>query len=373
MTTAARGVYVHIPFCIVRCGYCDFNAYAGMDELAAPYVEALLKEIDNRADGDVVTTVFFGGGTPTQLPPEQLGRILQRLRERLEVTSGAEITVEANPETLNPEVAAGLLEYGFNRISIGVQSTSAKVLEQLERVHSADRAIQALECAVAAGFDRVNADLIYGTPGETMQEWRASLARVLSTGVTHVSAYALTVEEGTPLSVRVARGDLPAPDEDDLADKYDLLVETLRDAGLGRYEVSNFAREGHECVHNIGYWKGADYFGFGAGAHSHCAGRRSWNVRLPRTYIDRSPSVEDGFETLEPEQRRGEAAVLALRLVQGIRRRDFAQMWGTDPVELWPGPIAGGADGGILHVDEETVRCTDKGFLLMDGVARQLV
>jgi len=217
-----RGIYVHIPFCLVHCPYCDFNAHAGMDDLKVPYVEALLKEIRAAADGAAVETIFFGGGTPTELPPAELARILRAIRESFDVAANAEVAIEANPESTTPATFGGLLAAGFTRVSLGVQSLAPHVLTWLGRAHTPQQALAALRDAIAAGFGHVNADLIFGTPGETMEDWRASLEGVLVTGVDHVSTYALQVEERTPLKSWVDRGLRRAPDDDDQADRYGL-------------------------------------------------------------------------------------------------------------------------------------------------------
>jgi oxygen-independent coproporphyrinogen-3 oxidase len=368
-----RGVYVHVPFCLVRCGYCDFNAYAGMDHLAGPYVEALVREIEVSADGGLVGTVFVGGGTPTQLPPAALSGIIGAVRRSFVLEADAEITVEANPETVDERVFAALREAGFNRVSVGVQSLAPHVLRRLDRVHTADRALAALRAARAAGFERLNGDLIFGTPGESDEDWLQSLEGVLGAGVDHVSAYALTVEPSTPLASAVTRGIVPAPDEDVQADRYEVAERVLGEAGLVRYEVSNWAKPGRWCRHNLVYWRGGDYFGFGAGAHGHRRGRRSWNVRLPRTYVERSPRVEDGFEQLDHVQRREEAAILGLRLAGGLRRAAFAARWGADPLDVWPDELETLRAGGLLDVTPAAVRPAGRGFLLNGHIARTLL
>jgi putative oxygen-independent coproporphyrinogen III oxidase len=368
-----RGVYVHVPFCLVRCGYCDFNAYAGMDRLAGPYVDALVREIGASADGGRMQTVFVGGGTPTQLEPAVLSHILDAVRRSFELDAGAEITVEANPETVDERIFAGLREAGFNRVSVGVQSLAPHVLRRLDRVHTADRALGALRAAKAAGFERLNGDLIFGTPGETDGDWLRSLEGVLDAGVDHVSAYALTVEPSTPLATAVARGSMPAPDEDVQAERYEVAERVLGEAGLVRYEISNWARPGRWCRHNAVYWTGGDYFGFGAGAHGHRRGRRSWNVRLPRTYIECSPHVEDGFEQLDDAARREEAAILGLRLAGGLRRAAFAGRWGADPLDLWPNELDALRASGLLRITPDAIRPVGRGFLLNGHIARTLL
>ncbi|MGH2705350.1 MAG: radical SAM family heme chaperone HemW [Actinomycetota bacterium] len=368
-----RGVYVHVPFCIVRCGYCDFNAYSSMEEVRGPYVEALLREIAAAADGGRVDTIFVGGGTPTELAPALLGRILAGLRGAFAVAPGAEITVEANPESVDASVFDTLLAAGVNRVSIGVQSLTPPVLAALGRVHSADRALEALRAALTAGFRHVNADLIFGTPGEGVEDWQRSLDGVLETGVDHLSAYALTVEEGTPLRSWVDSGRMRPPDEDDQADKYELAEDLLDASGLVRYEISNWSRPGSWCRHNVGYWAGADYLGFGAGAHSHRNGRRWWNLRSPRSYAARSPSVEEGSEQLDPGKRAEDAAVLGLRLAGGLDRAVFARAYGCDPLDRWGGALTELTAEGLLEITPTRVRLAPRGFLLAGRVARALI
>jgi oxygen-independent coproporphyrinogen-3 oxidase len=344
-----------------------------MDELAGPYVDALVREIESAADGGPVATVFVGGGTPTQLPPASLGRVLAAVRNAFALDPHAEVTVEANPETVDEGVFAALRAEGFNRVSVGVQSLAPDVLRRLDRVHSAERALGALGAARSAGFERLNGDLIFGTPGETDDDWLRSIDGVLAAGVDHVSAYALTVEPSTPLASAVARGTLAAPDDDVQADRYEMAERVLAGAGLVRYEISNWAAPGSWCRHNLVYWTGGDYFGFGAGAHGHHAGRRAWNLRLPRTYVERSPSVEDGFERLDGPQRREEAAILGLRLAGGLERAAFARRWGADPVDLWGAELDRLREAGLLEVTAVAVRPAGRGFLLNGEIARRLL
>jgi putative oxygen-independent coproporphyrinogen III oxidase len=369
----ARAVYVHIPFCLVHCPYCDFNAHAGMDDVKAPYVEALLKEVRAAADGAAVETVFFGGGTPTELSPGELGRILHVLRESFDVASDAEVAIEANPESTTRTTFDGLREAGFTRVSLGVQSLAPHVLKWLGRAHTPEQALAALRDAGAAGFDHVNADLIFGTPGEDLDDWRASLEGVLATGVDHVSTYALQVEERTPLKSWVDRGLRQAPDDDDQADRYELAAELLPAAGLERYEISNWAKPGAWSRHNLCYWTGAEYLGFGAGAHAHRNGRRSWNVSSPRTYVARSPAVEEGWEELPAAERAAEAAMVGLRLAGGLDRARFAEVWGEDPVVRWREELEEAAGLGLIRITEHAVALTERGFFLWGHVARALL
>ena len=373
--TRPFGVYVHVPFCASRCGYCDFNTYLGSElgggALQASYADAAAAELGGvRAVlGDAapqVDTVFVGGGTPTLLPAEDLVRLLAVVREELGLAPDAEVTTEANPDSVDERYLATLREGGFTRVSFGMQSSVTSVLRVLERTHTSGRPQQAAKEAFAAGFEQVSLDLIYGTPGETDDDWRASLDAALSAGPTHVSAYALIVEDGTRLGRSVARGLLPAPDDDVLADRYLLAEQAL--GGLGWYEVSNW---GEPCRHNLGYWRGGDWWGVGPGAHSHVGGVRWWNVKHPATYADRvaagrSPGA--GREVLSAEDRRVERVLLEVRLRDGL------------PLEVLRPAGAAAAerfvDEGLLepaaHARGKAV-LTLRGRLLADAVVRGLV
>lgn len=318
MTTGA-GLYVHVPFCLTRCGYCDFNTYAGLDELKPGYLDALREEATAVApdwEGIRFDSVFLGGGTPTTLPAETLAGLLEHLRVRFAVAPDAEITIEANPDTVGAESLAGLRAAGFTRLSMGAQSFDPAVLASLERVHQPASVRWAFEAARAAGFDDVNLDLIYGAQGETAASWGDTLEQTLALRPEHVSAYALTVEPNTPLGHQVVAGERPSPDADEQADRYADTCDVLAAAGYVHYEVSNWAKPGRECRHNIGYWDRRPYLGLGAGAHSFKDGRRWWNLRPPQGYIDAvaagRPPV-GGQETLDAEQERFERVLLGLR------------------------------------------------------------
>src|SRR5689334_5824984 len=285
------GVYVHVPFCATRCGYCDFNTYTASEGVEQTgYVEQVLDELALAAkvvSPPRVDTVFFGGGTPTLLPPADLARILEGIDRAWGLTAGAEVTTEANPESVDPSSLRSLRAAGFNRLSLGMQSVAPNVLRVLDRRHTPGRAAAAAGEARAAGFERVSLDLIYGTPGETAADFAGSLAAAIGSGVDHVSAYALIVEDGTRLAARIGRGELPQPDDDVAADRYLAAEEALSAAGLGWYEVSNWARPGGQCRHNLAYWNGRDWWGLGPGAHSHVGGVRWWNVKHPSAYAAR--------------------------------------------------------------------------------------
>ncbi|MCA1839527.1 MAG: radical SAM family heme chaperone HemW [Actinobacteria bacterium] len=369
----AFGVYVHIPFCLVRCHYCDFNAYAGMEHLAEDYVDALVAQMRHEANQREVETIFFGGGTPTRIPLSSIQRVLLALKDNFNIKPGAEITIEANPETIDGPMLDGLLACGFDRISIGVQSTDQEVLTALGRAHGPTKGLDAIKGAIRAGFKHVSGDLIYGTPGESSDSWRRSLGDVIDAGVGHLSAYALTVEQGTPLHGFVQKGTFPAPDEDVQADRYLIAHETLEDAGFVRYEVSNWAKEGAWCRHNLGYWRSDDYLGIGAGAHGHIAGRRYWSVRSLQAYISRSPETEDGFESLTPPQRIEEAAIMGLRLAAGLDRAAFASRWGSDPADLFAGELAAFIDDGTVAVTDERLYVAPGSLFVSDRVAEALI
>jgi len=323
------GVYVHVPFCAARCGYCDFNTYTA-DEgvLSDGYADTVLAELALAREvlGDAgparVDTVFFGGGTPTLLPPGELGRILAGIDRTWGLAPGVEVTTEANPESVSPAALKELREAGFTRVSLGMQSAAPGVLAVLDRRHTPGRAVRAAREARDAGFTNVNLDLIYGTPGESAEDFADSLAMVLDAGVDHVSAYALIVEEGTRLAARIGRGELPYPDEDVAADRYLAAEEVLRGAGFAWYEVSNWARTpADRCRHNLLYWTGGDWWGLGPGAHSHVGGLRWWNVKHPGAYAERlrrGESPGQARELLSDEERHTEEVLLRLRLSDGL-------------------------------------------------------
>jgi oxygen-independent coproporphyrinogen-3 oxidase len=316
------GAYVHVPYCTTRCGYCDFNTYTATElggDQGEHYVDTVRTEIDLAAQvlGNVsLDTVFFGGGTPTLLPPVELGRILSDLRSAF--GPAVEVTTECNPETVDERALAALAEAGFTRLSLGMQSAREHVLAALDRHHTPGRAEAVARWARKAGFGHVSLDLIYGAPGETADDWQASLDAVLSTGVDHVSAYSLIVEPGTRLHRQVSRGEVAVADDDTLADRYEQAEKALTAAGLSWYEVSNW---GDPCRHNEGYWRGGNWWGFGPGAHSHVGGVRWWNVKHPTAYAGRLARKESpayAREILTPQDRRVEDIMLRVRTIDGL-------------------------------------------------------
>ncbi len=324
------GVYVHVPFCVTRCGYCDFNTYtadqlgpgASRDAYASQAIAEirLARRVLGTADVGV-GSVFFGGGTPTLLPPSDLAEILAAIDGEFGLLPGAEVTAEANPETVDERSLAQLRRGGFTRLSIGMQSAASHVLNVLDRKHEPGRPERCVTWARAAGFEHVSLDLIYGTPGETGEDWELSLRSALSAGPDHISGYALIVEEGTRLAARIGRGELAPPDDDVMADRYLAADELLAGAGLRWYEISNWAASpAAQCRHNLLYWTGGDWWGIGPGAHSHVGGTRWWNVRHPRGYAERvaaGASPGQGREVLTGAERTTERIMLLTRLASG--------------------------------------------------------
>lgn len=369
------GVYVHVPFCATRCGYCDFNTFTpgelGTSASPQSWLAGLRTELalGARVTGaPAADTVFVGGGTPSLLGADGLADVLEAVRSSFGLAPGAEVTTESNPESTSPAFFAGIREAGYTRLSLGMQSAAAHVLATLDRTHTPGRAVAAALEARAAGFDHVNLDLIYGTPGETDADLDASLDAVLEARVDHVSAYALIVEDGTAMARKVRRGELPAPDDDVLASRYERLDAGLTAAGLGWYEVSSWAVAGAQCRHNVGYWDGGDWWGAGPGAHSHVGGVRWWNVKHPARYaeaLSRGESPAAAREVLGAGDVHTERVMLTARLRSGI-----------DPVEL-AGPELVVARqrvvDGLLAEHGGRLVLTPRGRLLADAVVRDVL
>jgi oxygen-independent coproporphyrinogen-3 oxidase len=380
LTTTPFGLYVHVPFCATRCGYCDFNTYTS-DELGpganrAEYAGTAIAELRRAAqtlgpDLPTISTVFVGGGTPTLLPADDLAAVLAAARDLFPMDDDAEVTTEANPESVTPASLARLREAGFTRISLGMQSAAEHVLAVLDRRHTPGRAVEAAHEARAAGFDHVNLDLIYGAPGETDADWAASLDAVLASPVDHVSAYALIVEDGTRLARRISRGALPLPDDDVLADRYEAADATLAKAGFDWYEVSNWATsDGARCRHNELYWANANWWGIGPGAHSHVGGLRWWNVKHPAAYADRlmsGQSPAQDAELLDDADRALETIMLGLRLREGLPLEALSS---TGRARAGDSVARGLLEPGA-HAAGRAV-LTDRGRLLADAVIRDL-
>ncbi|MEU8273435.1 radical SAM family heme chaperone HemW [Microbispora bryophytorum] len=374
------GFYVHVPFCATRCGYCDFNTYtaaelgpgAAQRDYAATAVEEI--RLARRVLGDAappVETVFFGGGTPTLLPAADLVRILDAIGEEFGLRPDAEVTTEANPESVDPAYLKELRAGGFTRVSFGMQSAGEHVLAVLDRRHTPGRPAEAVREARAAGFEHVNLDLIYGTPGESDDDWRASLEAALAAGPDHVSAYSLIVEDGTRLAARIRRGELPMTDDDVAADRYLIAEEMLTAAGLSWYEISNWAAgDEARCRHNLLYWTGGDWWGAGPGAHSHVGGTRWWNVKHPVAYAARlaaGTSPAHAREVLQAEDRAVERVMLELRLASGLPLAALAPQART--------ACARALADGLLEVEAFKAGLavlTLRGRLLADALVRDL-
>ncbi len=380
VATRPLSFYLHVPFCTTRCGYCDFNTYTASELGTEPgasragYVDVALAEIDLAATvlgpgAPPVSTIFVGGGTPTLLPPDDLGRMVAAVRERFGLTPDAEVTTESNPESINAAGLARLREVGFTRISFGMQSAVPRVLALLDRVHSPGRPQQALAEAKAAGFASTSLDLIYGTPGESLADWETTLDAARAAEPDHISAYALIVETGTRLATRIRRGELAMTDDDDLADKYLLAEQKLTAAGFTAYEVSNWARTpADRCRHNLAYWRGDSWWGVGPGAHSHVGGVRWWNVRHPAAYAARMAaglSPAQAREIVEPADRRVERVLLELRLADGL---DLAVL---TPAEQRRVPDL--MNRGLAVLTSGRLALTLDGRLLADGMVRDLL
>ena len=375
--------YIHIPYCLKRCGYCDFNTYtpgelkAGSDiaEVSTGYIDLLIAE-SKIAKGKLqgskpIETIFFGGGTPTLMEPADLGRVLDSLKSDFGFATNIEITIEANPDTVSKEKLAALRGVGINRISFGMQSAATHVLAVLDRTHNPENVIRATNWAREVGFEQVSVDLIYGTPGETIEDWRATIKSALELPITHISAYALIVEDGTKLAAQVKRGEIVIPDDDQTADKYLIADEEFSKAGFNWYELSNWAKAGGECRHNIAYWQGDNWWGLGPGAHSHIDGVRFWNVKHPTTYkklLESNDSPVLDSETLVAEQIESERIMLAIRLPSGISK---ASLCGESLARIESYVTAGQLSAQSWEAG--VVSLTRSGRLMADRIVREIL
>ena len=373
------GIYVHIPFCARRCPYCDFavsvNARA---DFRAAYVDALARELRAELDARAVKfdTVFFGGGTPTELSATTLNGLLQTIGERGQLSDEAEIALEANPENLDFDYLAELKSGGWNRLSLGAQSFSASALEKFGRAHAPDRIDEVVAAARQAGFENISLDLIYGEGFTSLPAWRETLRRALALEVEHLSCYSLTIEPGTHFGHLAARGQLPVPTDDGQADLMELAQHTLDAAGWERYEVSNWARAGFECRHNLNYWRGGDYLAAGCGAHGHWNGRRWWNARDAKTYIARINSrghAREGEELLQPRERLSEQVALGVRLREGFDLDALAARLDLDARALLAPGLEFLTDAGALEQSGARVRPAPHALAIADGMALRLL
>ena len=381
-------LYVHIPFCETKCPYCDFNTYAGIESLMPAYVGALRTEIADWGavlDHPPLTTVFFGGGTPSYLPSRDIQEVLSSISASFDTANLTEMTLESNPGDLGPEKMAAFVAAGVNRLSIGVQSFSDRLLGLLGRRHNAAEAVSAYRNAMAAGFSSVSIDLMYGLPHQSLQDWEQTLSATADLEPPHISMYALTLEGGTPMERLVAEGKLPEQDGDLAADMYLAAEERFGAFGYRHYEISNWAMPGHESAHNLTYWRNGPFLGVGPGAHSYLEGQRFSNLKSPREYVARldgapRPGRADGpldprtvevVEHVERIDRRLEMAetmMMGLRLDTGIGVDAFTKRFGASPAEEFNGKLDDLQGAGLLEVTGSALRLTPRGRLLGNEV-----
>jgi oxygen-independent coproporphyrinogen III oxidase len=384
-------LYVHIPYCQAKCPYCDFNSYATATWPEADYTRALVQELERRRgetpfEGESLRTVFFGGGTPSLFAAESIGTILEAANRRFPIERGAEISLEANPGTLNEAKLAGLRAAGVNRLSLGAQSFNNETLKFLGRIHDADQTRQAVAMAHRVGFDRLNLDLIFAVPGQSLESVLADLEQAAALGPDHISAYNLTFEEGTAFFTDLKRGRIRALANDEQAAMYAAVRTELPRRGYPMYEISNYARAGHEARHNLTYWRGQTYLGVGAGAHSFALGasdsppnrygRRWWNERNPARYIEaaqRDGRAESGGEEIDPTTGASEFVFLNLRLREGFAEQEFAARLGRRFDEVFGARAARLVEGGLLVRSAQRIFLSDRGLELADSVFAEFV
>ncbi len=372
------GLYLHVPFCESKCIYCDFNSYAHLEEKYAPFVEAICRDLHRGVGWDLpgtddctgaeIATLFMGGGTPSVLQPPQIARILTAARQRYKISPHAEITMEANPGTISLEKFTGYLEAGVNRLSMGVQALDDAMLKKLGRIHTAQGALESYRLARQAGFNNINLDFIYGLPGQDLAHLDLMLDRLLAVEPLpeHLSCYSLIVEEHTPLYIGVMRGLIKVPDEDEVADMYELISERLTEAGYIQYEISNFSR-GKPCAHNLIYWHDQRYLAFGPGASGYWGDVRYTTILAPADYIERvarGQSVIAERTNVSISDEMGEVMILGLRLNDGVSKSDFMRRFGLQLEAQYPDVLKELAEAGLLFVDDTHVKLTDRGRLL---------
>lgn len=332
--------YIHIPYCVKRCGYCDFNTYTpaelkistGLEQISNSYIDLLLQEIDSVREqivGEIkVPSIFFGGGTPSLMQPNDIGRVISKIKNEFDLPLNSEITLECNPDTVTKDSLENFKKVGINRVSFGMQSAVPHVLATLDRTHKPENLAQATTWANEVGISEISVDLIYGTPGESITDWQTSLDSALALPITHISAYALIIEEGTKLAAQIKRGEVPEVDDDLVADKYLIADKAFKEAGFEWYELSNWSKPGSESKHNMAYWNGDNWWGAGPGAHSHLDGKRFWNVKHPNLYKERIQNKQSAVadsEVLKKDQIESERLMLLLRLPSGIEKQTLNQ------------------------------------------------
>jgi oxygen-independent coproporphyrinogen-3 oxidase len=390
VTHSPIGLYVHIPFCTAKCGYCDFNSYAKQEHLVPSYTQSLLREAElwqSATRGRTVGTVFFGGGTPSLMPLEEMRTLIDGLRAAFDIVPDAEVTLEANPGSIDQPYLRGLRDLGVNRLSIGVQSFHDDELRTLDRLHTAQHALDAFAAARAAGFDNISIDLIFGLPEQSLERWQETLEQAVALAPVHLSCYALTVEEETPLANAISRGRTRAPDGDAQADHYEWTRDRLERAGYEQYEISNWSRPGRRCRHNLIYWEAREYLGLGAGAHSHLDGVRFSTAKLPQAYqslVDESFEARsiDGDapmrqvvsgETITRELAMADALILGLRLNDGINLAKFRERFAVDAMEQFAGQLSEPLAAGLVEIIDGRLRLTERGLLLSNEVFVRLL
>ncbi len=374
------GLYIHIPYCLSRCHYCDFNSYRLDSDQAEQYLQALAREITVRASSDAirhrrVCSVFFGGGTPSILLAPQLNGVLDRCRAAFTFETGAEVTLEVNPGTVDLPKLQALMEGGVTRLSVGVQAVQDRLLQRIGRAHTAHEAERAFRLMREAGFSNINLDLMFGLPGQSVDDWAETLDWAIRVGPEHLSVYGLILEEGTPLDRERRNGDIGLPDEETEAAMYRMAKDRLREAGFEHYEISNFARPGFRCRHNLVYWQHQEYLGIGAGAHSFLAGRRFSNELLPARYVSaiagRGTAVACG-EELSDEMLRAERLMLGLRLLDGLELQTFKNALGVDDLAA-SDRATRLLDDGFLRLQDGRVQIAERGLLVANELIVQLL
>tara|TARA_B100000700_G_C15060412_1_gene865396 strand:+ start:2681 stop:3928 length:1248 start_codon:yes stop_codon:yes gene_type:complete len=379
------GIYLHIPFCTTKCGYCDFNAYANLDYLVSDYTSSLIKEIklwEKSLNKHSVKSIFFGGGTPSLTSITDLQQIISTIFETFNISPHAEFTLEANPTELTEKYLHKIRELGINRLSMGVQSMNTNELQLLERTHSPQQVLNVIKASRKAGFNNLNLDLIYGLMEQDLQTWQETVEKILDHHPEHLSCYALTIEPGTPFYYRVEKGLLSEPNPDIAAEQYEWTRERLEDAKYVHYEISNWAKKDHECIHNLIYWQNKDYLGIGAGAHSYFNGKRFANINAPNKYIElvNASYAEWGnenhiamkqiisTETPNLVTTRSDSAILGLRLIEGIDFEEYYKRFEVDINQLYTEAITKHLKTGLLEKTKSSLKLSPKGLLLANEI-----
>lgn len=375
---SSLAIYFHIPFCKSKCSYCDFNSYPGKEGLVEDYFKALEREAtlySKSIDGssystNSINTVFIGGGTPSYIETDKICHLLRNLKSGFRLANDAEVSIECNPGTITMEKLDRYLDCGINRLSFGVQSFSDRLLQKLGRIHTVKEAFHALDMAFKAGFKNVNADLIFGIPGQTLEEWVLTLNEIMQFPLTHLSCYSLKIEEGTPLSAQVSSGEAVPMDDELDREMYHLSIDFLKSKGLKHYEISNFAIPGRECRHNLVYWNGRQYIGLGAGAHSFFKGCRYHNIESPEKYIDQSAkSLQKlDIEKIGRNEAMSEFMILGLRLIKGVNDEEFISKFGISISEKFPGKIKTLSNRGLVKTNNGNISLTALGLDLCNQV-----